>query len=312
MRRVITLLVVAVTMLGTAAVAVAQSWPDRLDLPNGSRPEGIASGKARDLYVGSIPTGAVYKFDAKTGTRSTVVQPVTDGSRAAIGLKYDKARDRLFVAGGPTGKAFVYDADDGSLVKEIVLSAPPATFVNDVVLSKKWAYFTDSQQPTLFAVNRKTLELRTIPLIGYTPVAGFNNNGIVASPNGKWLIVVQTGAKKLWRVDSETGQATEIDLNGYDLANGDGLLWKGAKRLYVVQNALNQVAVFRLSKRYTEARHTATLTDPDFRVPTTIARQNGRLYAVNARFDLPPAEQGTAEYWVERVDTKKAKKPKKK
>ena len=140
----------------------------------------------------------------------------------------------------------MYDAIEGTLVKEIVLTpAPPGpTFINDVVLSKKWAYFTDSQQPTLFAVNRETLELRTIPLVGYTPVAGFNNNGIVASPNGKWLIVVQTGAKKLWRVDPETGESTEIDLNGYDLANGDGLLLKSAKKLYVVQNQLNQIAVF--------------------------------------------------------------------
>jgi sugar lactone lactonase YvrE len=252
------------------------------------------------------------KFDARTGERTVAVEGVTDGTRAAIGLKYDKGRDLLFVAGGPTGKAFVYDASDGTLVKEIVLTpAPPGpTFINDVVLSKNWAYFIDSQQPTIYAVNRETFELKAIPLLGYTPVSGFNNNGIVASPNGKWLIVVQTAAEKLWRVDARTGESTEIDLGGYDLANGDGLLRKSAKKLYVVQNQNNQIAVFKLSKRYTQARHTATLTDPDFDVPTTIARSNGELYAVNARFNVPPAERASAEYWVERVDRKKGKRQK--
>ena len=31
-----------------------------------------------------------------------------------------------------------------------------------------------------------------------------------------------------------------------------------------------------------------TITDPDFEVPTTVALFGSRLYAVNARFGLPP------------------------
>ena len=33
--------------------------------------------------------------------------------RSAIGIKVDHRRNRLFVAGGATGKAFVYDARTG-------------------------------------------------------------------------------------------------------------------------------------------------------------------------------------------------------
>ena len=48
-------------------------------------------------------------------------------------------------------------------------------------------------------------------------------------------------------INPSTGVAKAIDIGGYDLANGDGLLLKG-KTLYVVQNRSNQIAVFRLSK----------------------------------------------------------------
>jgi hypothetical protein len=43
----------------------------------------------------------------------------------------------------------------------------------------------------------------------------------------------------------------------------------------------------------------ATLTDPDFDVPTTIAFQAGRLYAVNARFGITDPE--SARYDIVKV-----------
>ena len=35
----------------------------------------------------------------------------------------------------------------------------------------------------------------------------------------------------------------------------------------------------------------AELTDPDFDVPTTVARLGLRLYAINARFSTPPTPE---------------------
>ena len=75
---------------------VKPTFLDRIDLPNGFQPEGIASGKGTTFYVGSIPTGAVNVGDFTTnGTKPLV--PAQTG-RAAIGLKFHKGR--LFVAGG--------------------------------------------------------------------------------------------------------------------------------------------------------------------------------------------------------------------
>ena len=58
-------------------------------------------------------------------------------------------RNRLFVAGGPTGKAFVYDAATGADLASYQLAprGTAATFVNDVVVTGKGACFTDSAEP---------------------------------------------------------------------------------------------------------------------------------------------------------------------
>src|SRR4029450_12693693 len=65
-RRVLVLLVLAaVAAIPTAAGAA--TFPDTIRLPDGWQPEGIASGRGTSLYVGSIPTGGVWKGDARTG-----------------------------------------------------------------------------------------------------------------------------------------------------------------------------------------------------------------------------------------------------
>src|SRR5512135_3315451 len=95
------LFALSLTMIGAAPAA---PFPDLIPLPNGFQPEGIALGTGTTFYVGSIPTGAIYQGDLRTGTGQILV-PAQEG-RAAIGMKYDKRSGLLFVAGGPTGMAF--------------------------------------------------------------------------------------------------------------------------------------------------------------------------------------------------------------
>lgn len=71
-----------------------------IPLPDGFQPEGIAVGTGTTFYVGSIPTGAVYRGDLRTGEGEVLVPAQT--GRAAIGLKYHERAGLLFVAGGPT------------------------------------------------------------------------------------------------------------------------------------------------------------------------------------------------------------------
>lgn len=303
-RRSILILMLIALSVSMIAAAPLKAFPNVIPLPDGFQPEGIATGKGHTFYVGSIPTGAVYRGDLRTGEGDVLV-PAQEG-RAAIGLKYDERTGLLFVAGGPTGFAYVYNGETGENVAEIQLTTGPA-FINDVVITQDAAYFTNSQQPVIYRVplrNNGKLPgsptVEEIPLSGdyvFTPGA-FNANGIAATPNGKTLIIVNSVDGLLYNVDPDTGEATLIDLGGDTVPNGDGILLQG-KTLYVVQNRLNQIAVVELNSDLTEGTIVDTITDSDFRVPTTIARFGNSLYAVNARFGTTPTPD--TEYEVVRV-----------
>src|SRR6185503_287083 len=302
-RSLLALLLVALslTMIGGTSAA---PFPGVIPLPDGFGPEGIASGNGTTFYVGSIPTGEVYRGDLRTGEGEVIVEP--PAGRSAIGLKFDAPTGWLFVAGGPTGSAYVYDAETGATISAIQLETL-TSFINDVVITKDAAYFTNSFQPILYKVPLASIaesptmpEVIKIPLGGdyqFTPGA-FNANGIAATPNGKTLIIVNSTEGALYNVAPTTGVATRIDLGTGAVPNGDGILLQG-KTLYVVQNQLNQIAVVELSADLTSGIITETITDADFRVPTTIARFGNSLYAVNARFGTVPTPD--TEYEVVRV-----------
>jgi sugar lactone lactonase YvrE len=304
MRRVaifVAAVAVVATVLAAPLLAGSRS-PERIDLPDGFRPEGIAiSGKS--FFVGSIPTGAVYRGDLRTGEGDVLVAPAA--GRAAIGLKVDR-RDRLFVAGGPTGMAFVYDADDGDLIDTFDLTDAAATFVNDVIVTRSGAFFTDSVNQVVYRIpigrnGRLGDDAQTIPLTGdivYDPAA-FNANGIVATPDGKRLIIVQSGAGKLFSVDPESGVTDEIALDE-PVTAGDGLLLDG-RTLYVVRNAQNRIAVVKLDRRLRSGEVVTHLEAPGkLDVPTTIAESGHDLFAVNARFSTPP--EPNTDYWVTKLE----------
>jgi sugar lactone lactonase YvrE len=307
----IRILLATVVALVVAASAAARPFPGIIALPIGFQPEGIAV-KGHTFFVGSIPTGAVYRGDLRTGSGAVLVPAQAD--RMAIGLAVDE-RNRIFVAGGPTGQGYVYDARTGASLASFQLAAGlDPTFVNDVVVTKDAAWFTDSFRPVLYrlaiAPDGTLGTVTTVPLGGdFVQGPGFNANGIDATPDGKTLVIVQSGAGQLFTVDPATGHADRIELTGGDVAFGDGILLDG-KTLYVVQNQLNQVAVVALSPDLGSGAITAHLTSPPtnpelLQVPTTIAEFGNRLYAVNARFNLPPDVRPTAAYTV--VQLRKAR-----
>jgi sugar lactone lactonase YvrE len=283
-------------MLSIAAVAALAAFPQVIQLPKGFQPEGIEVGKGTTFYVGSVAKGAIYRGNLRTGTGAILV-PGASG-KSATGIELDN-RSRLFVAGASTGKAYVYNAKSGALIRTYSLATSP-TFINDAVVTRSGAYFTDSQKAVLYripiAAGGALGDAQTIPLSGdFALASGFNLNGIDATPNGGTLIAVQTNKGKLFRIDPATGATREISLGGESVPNGDGILLTG-KTLYVVQNQLNRVAVIALSSNLGSGRVVTRLTDPDLAVPTTIDDLGRRLYAVNARFGTP--NPGSAEYQV--------------
>jgi sugar lactone lactonase YvrE len=289
----------ATVLTGAASATPEKVFPTRIALPNGFGPEGIAIGKGPRFYVGSIATGAIYRGSLLTG-RGAVLVPAKPG-RQAIGLALDR-NGRLFVAGGPTGKAWVYDARTGGDLREYVLTTESPTFVNDVVVTRDGAYFTDSNRQVLYRVpvgpnGQLGTAVQELPLTGdieFVP-GEFNANGIDATPNGKTLVIVQSNAGKLFTVDPASGVTDEIELGGASVSAGDGILLAG-RTLYVVRNQLNRIAVVRLAENLSSGSVVQEVTNPDFAVPTTVDDFGSRLYVVNARFGTPATPD--TEYWV--------------
>jgi hypothetical protein len=187
------------------------------------------------------------------------------------------------------------------------LKDPSLSFINDVIVTRSAAYFTDSFQPVLYRVPLgpggelpDLSEVEEIALGGdfnFVPGA-FNTNGIDATPDGESLVIVHSSMGVLYHVDPETGVATQIDLGGGTVPNGDGILLDDMT-LYVVQNRLNQIAVVRINPELIAGEIVAIITDPAFDVPTTIAEFGDSLYAVNARFGAPPTPD--TEYEIVQV-----------
>ena len=79
MARLRLLVLASVTALVTASALAAQTaFPSRIDLPDGFQPEGIATA-GEQFYVGSIPTGAVYRGSLRTGNGRNP-RPAASGS----------------------------------------------------------------------------------------------------------------------------------------------------------------------------------------------------------------------------------------
>ncbi len=163
MRRFVTSLVVAVAALGvigfagpaTAASSRHCTFPASIPLPNlpqqpgGWRPEGLTIGRGTSFYVGSLADGAVFRGDLCTG-RGGVLVAGTPGT-AKTGLKVDRW-NRLWAAGAGGGDARVYDAATGASLAHFRFTDQTATFINDLVVTQRAVYFTDSQQPVLYVV----------------------------------------------------------------------------------------------------------------------------------------------------------------
>jgi sugar lactone lactonase YvrE len=284
--------------VAAAAPADAALLPKVISIPDGFRPEGIATGRGTSFYVGSQVDGAIYRGNLLTG-RGAVFVPGTAGDTVR-GLKV--SGDRLFAAGGPSGTVKVYDVRTGRLLLRTQVGVPGASFVNDVVVTRSAAYYTDSNAQVMYVLpigpGGRLGAVRTVPLTGdIAYAAGFNANGIVASPDGRTLLLVQSNTGLLFRVSARTGVTRQVQVDG-SFTNGDGLLLRG-NTLFVMRNQNNQIVQVTLGRGLATGRVVRTITDPNFDTPTTIAFFGPFIYAVNARLTTTATPDTT--YTVVRV-----------
>jgi hypothetical protein len=305
-------------MAGVVGLSVAVSaerapsqrpvFPELIQLPAGFGSEGIAVGAGHRFYIGSFTPpllGQILVGNLRDGTFSELVPPT---GKMAVGMKLDSRSRYLYVAGGTSGRGTVYDADSGAEIASYAFAPPGVTIINDVVVTRDAAYFTDSIRPFLSRVaiepNGQPGPAANIPLPPNFGVPGActfglppRSNGIAATANGKYLILVHMSEGQLYRVDTSDFVLEPIQVSGGDFAGGgavcggDGLLLDG-RTLYVVQFPLHRVAVVELSPGLLSGVVTRYITEPfasnpALQLPTTIARFGNALYAVTYG-DAPP------------------------
>jgi Cu-Zn family superoxide dismutase len=261
-------------------------------------PEGVAyRSDTGDFYVGSTTDGTVFRGNVEGGSKEAEVflEPESDGRTTAIGMEVDE-EGRLYIAGGDTGRIFVYDTESADQIRRLDTPDAEATFLNDVAVTPDGdAYFTDSMRPVLFRVTSTGDGVGDAePWLNFegTPAAyeeGFNFNGIDATEDGRYLVAVKSNTGELFRIDTESKEVVEINLEGETLANGDGLLLDG-RTVYVVRNEQGLIVPVKLSGEYISGEVGEPFTDPSFAFPTTIAKTNGRLLVVNSQFDKREGE----------------------
>jgi sugar lactone lactonase YvrE len=291
--------------------AADPAFPPLIALPDGFSPEGIETGRGSRFYVGNLAGGDLLRGDYRTGIVETLAPSPGPGASAA-GLKIDPRTNHLFVSAITFG-ARVYDAGTGALRQAYPFTTPGpfALFINDVVVTRDAAFFTDSCSTTLFklplgpggrlpdpsAVQALALtgefEFVPIPYPGGAYPCYPNMNGIAATDNGQWLIVNNTATERLYRVDPRTGASVQIEILNAPFATPftDGLLLHGTT-LYSVENFMNRIAVIELSQDLLTGTIARYIESPSFDVPTTAAFFGSAIYAVNARFradgSVPP------------------------
>jgi sugar lactone lactonase YvrE len=286
---------VTAVVLGLASVAVmpqpafAAPATNLIVLPGASSTEGVAVGRGATFYAGELFGGDIFRGNLQHGTVDRLVD--APAGAMAVGMKFDDASGLLFVSGGGTGQGIVYDGTTGATVATYQFAAPGATFINDVVVTRSGAWFTDSLQPKLYFVpigptgQPGPFSVLTVTGPAAAISGDFNLNGIAATPNGKTLIVSHTANNALYTVDPSTGASALL----VTIVGPDGILLESG-RLWVAQPFSNQITRLNLSPDLTGAVVDTVITSDLFETPTTVAIHGDQLAAANSKFDtgVPP------------------------
>ena len=306
-----------------SASAGGKSFPKIVPALEGAPPEGFTIGKGHMAYNGSID-GSIYKMNLRTGHGEPLVDAEPDfdvfaGDCNKLGMRVDPRSNYLFVAGCINGDAYVYDADTGKEIMKYQLDEPDLTVINDLAITRDAVYFTDFGQPFIYRLplskNGRIPSgedaATAIPLTGDFEVGdndfGAFANGIVATPNGKTLIIGNSGSSKIFKVDPTTGYADEIIVDPplFGLLEGsflDGIvLYDGI--LFILSPgetaAGDIIQVVELADDMLTGTLLGTISDPDMDGVASGAMHGDSLYVNNAHYEAGPTD---IETWITKLN----------
>ena len=167
---------------------------------------------------------------------------------------------RFSRSGTQSGNAYVFDAQTGAeLASYQDLTTASAKFINDVIVTRDAAYFTNSFAAEIYRVpfgpggslpNQSAVQ--TIPLTGawVQVLVRLSSTPMVSRPlrtAAGCLSSIQAAASLIVSIRRPEARRF-VHLGAASLTNGDGLRLQG-KTLFVVRNQLNQIAVVGLGPR---------------------------------------------------------------
>jgi sugar lactone lactonase YvrE len=320
-------LTLAMLVLATWALAAPMThaddkpFPKRVPVLDGSYHEGFAIGRGTTAYSGS-PDGSIYKVDLRSGQGEVLVAPKPDfdviNECYKLGMRVDPRSNYLFVAGCIHGNFMVFDADTGAEIMNYQLAPEFSTVINDLAITADAVFVTDFGQPYLYrlplSANGRlpaSTAVTAIPLSGdivSDDPACCKGNGIVATPDGKTLIVGNSNNAQLYRVDPASGRTDRIVLDKPLVGFIDGIILHQGKLYILTPDGDGAVAgrdwvqVVALDKEMLKGTLAGIITDPDMDGVASGAIFGDSLYVNNARYyDFPAPEN---EYWITRLDIK--------
>jgi len=305
--------------------AALETWPEAISIPIGFEGEGIELGKGHEFFVGGNSlaslfgpaffgfthpvsgfAGAIYKGNLRTG-EGAILSPPT--GKSVSGLSYDPRTDYLYAATGfgssDTDRNFtftgqgvtVYDASSGGIITEILFG--DGTSVNDCLVTSTGVYCTDSFNPYLYKVVLEnggrlpsTPVVEVIPMPGFEMVDGFNANGLAGDFDGRQLVIVNITSGVLYRVDTASGEASPLEIEGAEplFPDGDGL-YLDDRTLYIMQNFSDKIAVVQLSEDLSGGEFIKNIPgEGEFNplnIATSIIGFGDSLYAINTDISMP-------------------------
>ena len=151
MRKFAAILALALMLVTSGTALAASAFPKSIPLPNGFQPEGIVSGAGTDFYAGSLANGAIYKGDLRTGQGAVLISGRSRAGSRRAGLR---RAQRLPVCVGRDGRGRDRCTIHAraSLVASFQFAPANSSFINDVIVTRQAAYFTDSFNARLFVV----------------------------------------------------------------------------------------------------------------------------------------------------------------
>src|SRR5215510_6059850 len=164
------------------------------------------------FFVGSVKEGTIYKGKIGRPGLEVFSPGGADGRSIATGMFF--SNNRLVVVGRQTGLIFVYNTRNGRLISKLDNGLRSGqTFLNDTTFAPDGsAYVTDSVNPVLYRlaltgtgqyVLQEFLKFEGTPVtyVNAPGAEGINVNGIVATSDGRYLIIGKRNENTLFRVD---------------------------------------------------------------------------------------------------------------